>query len=95
LPPRFLRSPSGCRWASTALRRDTWLSSAARRIARRRQPADVLIGILLILVFAVILGWLSSFGRGETVALGWWTTAAHQSGLKALILPAITLSLFR
>ena len=28
-----------------------------------------LIGILLILVFAVILGWLPSFGRGDTVAL--------------------------
>ena len=33
-----------------------------------------LIGILLILVFAVLLGWLPSFGRGEVVHLGWWTT---------------------
>jgi peptide/nickel transport system permease protein len=55
-----------------------------------------LIGILLILVFAVQLGWLPSFGRGETVALGWWTTGLlTQSGLKALILPVITLSLFQ
>ncbi len=55
-----------------------------------------LIGILLILIFAVILGWLPSFGRGETVALGWWTTGLlTASGLKALILPAITLSLFQ
>jgi len=55
-----------------------------------------LIGILLILVFAVMLGWLPSFGRGETVALGWWTTGLLTvSGLKALILPAITLSLFQ
>ena len=54
-----------------------------------------LIGILLILVFAVQLGWLPSFGRGDTVALGWWTTGfLTSSGLKALILPAITLSLF-
>ena len=54
-----------------------------------------LIGILLILVFAVYLGWLPSFGRGDTVALGWWTTGfLTASGLKALILPAITLSLF-
>jgi peptide/nickel transport system permease protein len=46
-----------------------------------------LIGILLILVFAVMLGWLPSFGRGETVALGWWTTGLLTvSGLKALIL---------
>ena len=55
-----------------------------------------LIGILLILVFAVLLGWLPSFGRGDTVALGWWTTGLlTKSGLKALILPAITLSLFQ
>jgi len=55
-----------------------------------------LIGILLILVFAVMLGWLPSFGRGDTVAFGWWTTGLlTKSGLKALILPAITLSLFQ
>ena len=55
-----------------------------------------LIGILLILVFAVYLGWLPSFGRGDTVALGWWTTGLlTKSGLKALILPSITLSLFQ
>jgi peptide/nickel transport system permease protein len=54
-----------------------------------------LIGILLILVFAVQLGWLPSFGRGDTVAIGWWTTGLlTASGIKALILPAITLSLF-
>jgi len=54
-----------------------------------------LIGILLILVFAVYLGWLPSFGRGDTVDLGWWTTGfLTASGLKALVLPAITLSLF-
>jgi peptide/nickel transport system permease protein len=55
-----------------------------------------LIGILLILVFAVILGWLPSFGRGDVVALGWWTTGLlTPSGLKALILPSITLALFQ
>jgi peptide/nickel transport system permease protein len=55
-----------------------------------------LIGILLILVFAVQLGWLPSFGRGDTVAIGWWTTGLlTASGLKALILPAITLGLFQ
>ncbi|MEO6564769.1 MAG: ABC transporter permease [Casimicrobiaceae bacterium] len=55
-----------------------------------------LIGILLILVFAVQLGWLPSFGRGDTVALGWWTTGLlTASGWKALILPAITLSFFQ
>ena len=55
-----------------------------------------LIGILLILVFAVLLGWLPSFGRGDTVALGWWSTGLlTASGLKSLILPAITLGLFQ
>jgi peptide/nickel transport system permease protein len=55
-----------------------------------------LIGILLILVFAVVLGWLPSFGRGETVAIGWWTTGfLTVDGLRALIMPAITLGLFQ
>ena len=55
-----------------------------------------LIGILLILVFAVQLNWLPSFGRGDTVAFGWWTSGLFtKSGLKALILPTITLSLIQ
>ncbi len=55
-----------------------------------------LIGILLIVVFSVELGWLPSFGRGAVVALGWWTTGLlTASGLKSLILPAITLALFQ
>jgi peptide/nickel transport system permease protein len=53
-------------------------------------------GIVLILVFAVSLGWLPSFGRGQTVDLGWWTTGLlTASGLKALVLPAITLALYQ
>ncbi len=55
-----------------------------------------LIGILLILIFAVMLGWLPSFGRGTTVQLGFWSTGfLTTSGLKALILPSITLGLFQ
>ncbi len=56
-----------------------------------------LIGILLIYLFSVELGWLPSFGRGETTALGdWWTTGFFTaSGLKALILPSITLGLYQ
>ncbi|HYX65782.1 MAG TPA: ABC transporter permease, partial [Burkholderiales bacterium] len=55
-----------------------------------------LIGILLILVFSVQLGWLPSFGRGDTVQLGWWSTGfLTASGLKALVLPSITLGLFQ
>jgi peptide/nickel transport system permease protein len=55
-----------------------------------------LIGILLILVFAVQLGWMPAFGRGETIAIGWWTTGLlTPSGLRSLVLPAITLGLFQ
>ncbi|WP_373051328.1 ABC transporter permease, partial [Thalassovita aquimarina] len=53
-------------------------------------------GILLILVFSVWLNWLPSFGRGEVVQLGWWTTGfLTLSGLKSLVLPAIMLGLFQ
>jgi len=55
-----------------------------------------LLGILLILVFSVYLGWLPSFGRGTVVQLGWWSTGfLTVSGLRALILPAITLGMFQ
>ena len=55
-----------------------------------------LIGILLILIFAVMLRWLPSFGRGDTVDLGIWTTGFFTaSGLRALVLPSITLGLFQ
>lgn len=56
-----------------------------------------LIGILLIYLFSVELGWLPSFGRGDTTDLGdWWTTGfLTASGLKALILPSITLGLYQ
>jgi ABC-type dipeptide/oligopeptide/nickel transport system permease component len=55
-----------------------------------------LIGIGLIYVFAVELKWLPSFGRGDVVEIGWWRTGLlTQSGLRSLVLPAITLSLFQ
>ncbi|MBB4350636.1 ABC transporter permease [Aliirhizobium cellulosilyticum] len=55
-----------------------------------------LIGIGLIYLFSVELGWLPSFGRGETVKIGWWTTGLLTlSGWRSIILPAITLSLFQ
>ncbi|MEO0749844.1 MAG: ABC transporter permease [Pseudomonadota bacterium] len=55
-----------------------------------------LIGIVLIYIFSVELGWLPSFGRGEVVQLGGWSTGfLTESGLKALILPAITLGLYQ
>ncbi len=55
-----------------------------------------LIGILLIYIFSVELDLLPSFGRGETVMIGGWSTGfLTTSGLKALILPAITLGLYQ
>ena len=81
----------------TALRRNTWLSQFLLAVSLIGVSLPTfLIGILLILVFAVLLGWLPSFGRGDTVSLGWWSTGfLTASGLKSLILPSITLGLFQ
>jgi peptide/nickel transport system permease protein len=81
----------------TALRKDFWLSRVFMIAALIGVSLPTfLIGILLIMVFSVWLGWLPSFGRGDTVALGWWNTGLlTASGLKALILPTITLGLFQ
>lgn len=90
----FIGIPMG---VYTGLYRDTWLS----RVFLTASLAGVslptfLIGILLILIFSVELNMLPSFGRGETVEIGWWTTGfATWSGIKALILPSITLCLFQ
>jgi len=55
-----------------------------------------LIGILFILIFAVLLGWLPSFGRGAVVHIGWWSTGLLTlEGWRAIILPAVTLALFQ
>ena len=55
-----------------------------------------LIGILLILIFAVTLKWLPSFGRGDVVMLGPWSTGLLTvDGWLHLVLPAITLSVFQ
>ena len=55
-----------------------------------------LLGILFIFLFSVTVNWLPSFGRGEVVQIGFWQTGLLSvSGLKALILPSITLCLFQ
>ena len=55
-----------------------------------------LIGILLILVFAVVLGWFPSFGRGEVTHIGGWTTGLLTlKGWHHLTLPAVTLAIFQ
>src|SRR5450432_1285731 len=81
----------------TALRRGTFFSQALMTISLFGVSLPpFLIGILLILVFAVTLKWLPSFGRGEVLALGPWTTGmASLDGWKHLILPSITLAIFQ
>ncbi|MCG8638431.1 MAG: ABC transporter permease [Desulfobacterales bacterium] len=54
------------------------------------------VGLMLIMLFAVILGWLPSGGRGETVSmLGMQFSFLSLSGIKHLILPALNLALFK
>ncbi len=81
----------------SALRRDTWFAHLFQAISLIGISLPTfLIGILLIYLFSVTLGWLPSFGRGDVVHIGWWTTGLLTlSGLKALIMPSITLGLFQ
>ncbi len=81
----------------TAIRRDGFASNAIMTLSLIGVSLPTfLIGILLIYLFSVELGWLPSFGRGEVVQLGGWSTGfLTQSGLLALILPSITLGLYQ
>lgn len=81
----------------TALRRNSWISQGILAVSLLGVSLPTFfIGILLILVFSVLLGWLPSYGRGDTVSYGWWSTGLLTvSGWQHLILPAITLSLFQ
>lgn len=81
----------------TALNRRGFISQAIMSLSLIGVSLPTfLIGILLIYIFAVELKVLPSFGRGEVVDLGWWRTGLlTSSGLKSLILPAITLGLYQ
>ena len=81
----------------TGIHRDSFFSNVILVISLAGVSLPTfIIGILLIYLFSVILGILPSFGRGEVTDLGFWTTGfLSLSGLKALILPSITLSLFQ
>jgi peptide/nickel transport system permease protein len=80
-----------------ALRRGTFLSQLMMMISLLGVSLPTfLIGILLILVFAVTLKWLPSFGRGDVVMLGSWSSGfLTLDGWKHLVLPAITLAVFQ
>jgi len=81
----------------TALRPQSWLTKLVMTVSLVGVSLPTfLIGIGLIYLFSVELKWLPSFGRGETVKIGGWTTGfLTESGLKSLILPTITLGLFQ
>ena len=81
----------------TGIHRDSFVSNIILVISLAGVSLPTfIIGIMLIYLFSVILGVLPSFGRGEVVNLGFWTTGfLTVSGLKALILPSVTLSLFQ
>jgi peptide/nickel transport system permease protein len=81
----------------TGIHRDSWLSKIFLTVSLIGISLPTfLIGILLIYVFAVKFGMLPSFGRGDVVRVGFWRTGLlTASGLKALILPSVTLGLFQ
>ncbi|WP_374567280.1 ABC transporter permease [Ideonella sp.] len=80
-----------------ALRRGSWMAQLLMGFSLIGVSLPTfLIGILLILLFAVVLNWLPSFGRGELVNLGGWATGLLTlDGWRHLLLPAVTLSIFQ
>jgi peptide/nickel transport system permease protein len=81
----------------TAIKRGKWYTEGLQflSIVGVSLPSFV-VGILLILVFSVTLGWFPAFGRGDVVQLGWWSTGLlTHSGRIAILLPAIALSLYQ
>jgi peptide/nickel transport system permease protein len=80
-----------------ALRRGSFLSQVFMGLSLLGVSLPTfLIGILLILVFSVQLGWFPSFGRGDVVQLGWWSSGLlTQGGWHHVVLPAITLAIFQ
>ena len=90
----FVGIPAGI---YTALRSDGFLSNSIliTTLIGVSIPTFV-IGIFLIFLFGVQLGWLPTFGRGDVVEIGWWKTSFLTiDGLRALILPAITLGVYQ
>jgi peptide/nickel transport system permease protein len=81
----------------TGLKPNSWLARTMLSLSLLGVSLPTfLIGILLILVFAVKLTWLPAFGRGTVVHVGGWTTGLlTKSGLVSLIMPTITLGLFQ
>lgn len=81
----------------TSIRRNSFISRSIMTISLIGiSLPSFFIGICLIYLLSVTLGWLPSYGRGEVVKIGWWTTGfLTYSGLTSLIMPTITLALFQ
>src|SRR5690606_29771172 len=75
----------------TAIRRNGWLAHLIMTTSLIGVSLPTfLIGIGFIYLFAVELRWLPSFGRGETVKIGWWSTGLlTDSGRMSLIMPVL------
>jgi peptide/nickel transport system permease protein len=80
-----------------ALKRGSWLSHLFMTFSLLGVSLPTfLIGIVLILIFAVGLGWFPSFGRGDVVQMGWWSSGLLTAkGWHHIVLPAITLAVFQ
>ena len=80
-----------------ALRRGSFMSQVFMTVSLLGVSLPTfLIGILLILVFAVQLGWFPSFGRGDVVQMGWWSSGLLTAkGWHHITMPAITLAIFQ
>lgn len=81
----------------TSLQRNSWISRMlmTTSLIGISLPTFV-IGILMILVFGVWLGWLPTYGRGGVVDLGGWhTSLLTTKGWSHIIMPATTLAIFQ
>jgi peptide/nickel transport system permease protein len=80
-----------------ALKRGKWLAQGLMTLSLIGVSLPTfLIGILLIMLFSVTLGWLPSFGRGDVTTIGSWSTGLLSiKGWQHLLLPSITLSVFQ
>ena len=94
LPALVLGIPMG---VYAALKRGTFLSQLFMTVSLLGVSLPTfLVGILLILLFAVGLGWFPSFGRGDVVQFGWWTSGLLTAGgWHHIVLPALTLAIFQ
>ncbi len=81
----------------TALNKDSFLSNSILVVTLVGVSVPTfVIGIFLIYLFGVTLGWLPTFGRGEVVEIGWWkTNLLTIDGWRSLILPALTLGVYQ